>query len=411
MTCQGQTNVTRRSGTSVRPVACNRIAVAMSVLASVLAHQFPAKAALCRAAATPCRRAHECAPLCLQLWRPLQLQLRLCGGGNGLNGRSLDERALATHGDPLMTLLAEDPLVQTQQSQAAGDAEAARVRVKMRALVTGGKTSPRETFEPTMEDLLLTVRGNTKRKYQSKQFRHAVRGARVSACADESGRAGDMGSAGTQESEMAAEQGRPKRSADTGQARNVRRVAETTAAPLQTSRLKKADRVSALNDIPSGWDAADGELIEDERKGGEDEADWSESLCDTFRDRGPERVGKTVATAPADAAEAVDQRTGLKSAPRERVEGKGQQEADGHGTESDERERLRARVEVQARRLHKQNLKLVKRSLLPLSAQRLKRLPRCQEGRVSPVSVGQLRVWRRPGPHVVARKAKHTRLT
>ena len=99
------------------------------------------------------------------------------------------------------------------------------------------------------------------------------------------------------------------------------------------------------------------------------------------------------------------------SAPGERVEGKGHQEADGHGTESDERERLRARVEVQARRLHKQNLKLVKRSLLPLSASKLKRLPRCQEGRVSPVSVGQLRVWRRPGPHVVARKAKHTRLT
>ena len=115
-----------------------------------------------------------------------------------------------------------------------------------------------------------------------------------------------------------------------------------------------------------------------------------------------------MATAPADAAEAVYQRTGLKSAPGERVEGKGHH---GHGTESDERDRLRARVEVQARRLHKQNLKLVKRSLLPLSAQKLKRLPRCQEGRVSPVSVGQLRVWRRPGPHVVARKARHTRLT
>ena len=41
----------------------------------------------------------------------------------------------------------------------------------MRATVTGGKTSPREVFEPTVEDLLISVRGNRKRKYQSKQFR------------------------------------------------------------------------------------------------------------------------------------------------------------------------------------------------------------------------------------------------
>ena len=103
---------------------------------------------------------------------------RLRGGGNGLNGRGLDEDALAAHGDPLMSLLAGSSGSQAHRDQSSakrswsGDTG---LRLKLRAAVTGGKTSPREQFEPTVEDLLLTVRGNRKRKYQSKLSRNQAR--------------------------------------------------------------------------------------------------------------------------------------------------------------------------------------------------------------------------------------------
>ena len=98
--------------------------------------------------------------------------------GGGLNGRELDEGALAAHGDPLMLLLAGGPGLQASRGHGSavrsqsGDKP---LRLKLRAAVTGGKTSPREAFEPTVEDLLLSIRGNRKRKYQSKLSRDHAR--------------------------------------------------------------------------------------------------------------------------------------------------------------------------------------------------------------------------------------------
>jgi hypothetical protein len=97
------------------------------------------------------------------------------GASRGLNGRCLDENALAAQGDPLMALLSDNSLFQ-RTAPAPGMAP---MKLKLRAPITGGKTSPRENFEPTIEDLLMTVRGNRKRKYQSKQFRQQLGGENV----------------------------------------------------------------------------------------------------------------------------------------------------------------------------------------------------------------------------------------
>lgn len=93
--------------------------------------------------------------------------------GGGLNGRGLDEIELAAHGDPLMSLLAT-----------GDDAQPARerlpfskvpIRMKLRAATTGGKTRPREVLEPTVEDLFFNIKGDGRKKYQSRSKRQAGR--------------------------------------------------------------------------------------------------------------------------------------------------------------------------------------------------------------------------------------------
>lgn len=105
----------------------------------------------------------------------LQRDVMLAGlRGGGLNGRELDEGTLAAHGDPLMLLLAGGPGLQASRDHRSA-VRSTPLRLKLRAAVTGGKTSPREAFEPTVEDLLLSIRGNRKRKYQSKLSRDHAR--------------------------------------------------------------------------------------------------------------------------------------------------------------------------------------------------------------------------------------------
>ena len=119
-----------------------------------------------------------------RLRRNSGMQLRLRGGWNG---RGLDERELAAHGDPLMSLLAGgDPVSPTGGNEGAvrllapSTGATRPMRMKLRVAMAGGKTRPREVLEPTVEDLLFNVKGEGKKKYRSRHAREQALAAKNS---------------------------------------------------------------------------------------------------------------------------------------------------------------------------------------------------------------------------------------
>ena len=361
------------------------------------------------------------------LWQDVdQRVLTLRGGGRGLNGRGLDESALAAHGDPLMLLLAEGSQVQRQQGADTGSFPSdTSVRVRLRASVTGGKTSPREMFEPTIEDLLLTVRGNRKRKYQSKEFRHQARGE-LAAARSASGmqERGGTRAYGKNLPHAHGHGGAPEAD-DNGGRENAMELAERPdcvssasigmkpAAPSQVRR-KHAPEFDAASEGLGARERrsrararAREELSEhsDEEGGARGSAE-AHSAPGSHED--VETEGETGGQTPRDAKRDAKR----KKEERERKREEAIQLLD--PAKEEEKRLLQVQQEtvraVQGvKRLHRQNLKLVQRSLVPMSQDKLKKMPKCVDGQVCPVSVGQCRIWKRPGPNVVVKKPRHTR--